>query len=386
MSCANDKKTPVSDIPVLKISDLQTVENLKLEDSDYFDKVEFIKLETTDESILGEITQIEVFENHIYILDKKGISLKKFDLTGKYIQDIGRTGLGPGEYLAATAFYINPSLKIINISDPLKQSMLQYDFSGKHIKTIKSDVFEFSFVSRLSALSNNEIFCFSQANWMSNCEFSIINEKNYKGKCIYQYPVKTVKQMSFKVADHPYTVCDGEIHYVLMLSDTIYSYSKGEISRLLLIESGKPAIKPEQLSQIASASDNEFMKTIFNAGKKGYTMGLKNIFESDLYICCDFHEYTDYLTESAILWNKTTDKGIYLSEYLTVSPCFSFISYCFDNTFVRVWDGQHISAFKESINNGSDSKEQYPAKVWEVLDNYDEDDDNPILIFYTMKK
>jgi hypothetical protein len=44
------------------------------------------------------------------------------------------------------------------------------------------------------------------------------------------------------------------------------------------------------------------------------------------------------------------------------------------------------SCFSGFNNNGSDRKEQYPAKVWEVLDNYDEDDDNPILIFYTMKK
>ncbi|MDR2406701.1 MAG: 6-bladed beta-propeller [Bacteroidales bacterium] len=387
LSCAKNKKTQISDIPVLKISDLKIVKSLEFEDPDYFDKVEFIKLETTNESILGEITQMEIFENHIYILDSKGISLKKFDLTGKYLQDIGRIGLGPGEYIAITVFYINPVLKTINIFDPMKESILQYDFLGKHVKTIKLDVSDFTFVSRLSMLNNNdEIFCFSYANWESNCEFSILNEKNYKGKCIYQYPVKTDKQMSFQITNHTYTVRNGEVHYVLMFSDTIYSYSKNEISKLLVVESGKPAIEPKQLSQIASENDNHFLLTIINASRKGYSTGLKNIFESDLYICCDFYAHTDYTPIAAILWNKTTNMGVYLSEYLTVSPCFSFISYCFDNTFVRIWEGQHITTFKENINNGLYEKEHYPAKVWEVLDNYNEDDDNPILIFYTMKK
>jgi hypothetical protein len=387
-SCAENKKVQVFDIPVLKVSDLETVESIELYDTNYFDKVEFIKLETTDESILGEISQIEIFENHIYILDRKGRSLKKFDLAGKYLHDIGRVGLGTEEYNTVTAFYINPNLKTINIYDPLKSSVLQYDFSGKYIKTTKSGDFALTFAERLSFIDDNEIFCLSDANWEANCEFSILNEKFNKVKCIYEYPVKTDKQISSRVTDHPYTVRNGEIHYVLTLSDTIYSYSNNEISKRLLIESGKPTVELKQLSQIASEGDNVFITTIFDVGKKGYSMGLKNFFESDSYICCDFYEYADnHIIVAAILWNKTTNEGVYLSEYaFAPSPCFGSISYCFDNTFVKIWEGQQIHGFKEYVKTGFLTKEQYPAKVWEILDNYNEDDDNPILIFYTMKK
>jgi hypothetical protein len=386
LSCSKNKKTQISDIPVLKVSDLKAVENIKLDDTNYFDKVELIKLETTDESILGEISQIEVFENHIYILDRQGNSLKKFDLAGKYLHDIGRVGLGTEEYNAVRAFYINPNFKTINIYDPLKSSVLQYDFSGKYIKTTKSGDFDLTFAARLSFIDENKIFCFSHTNWEANCEFSIIDEKKYKGKCICQYPVKTDKQISSQVTKHPYTVRNGEIHYVLILSDTIYSYSNNEISKLLLIEFGKPTLEPKQLSRLASESDNVFMTTIFDAGKKGYTTGLKNFFESDSYICCDFFDNEDnHIIETAILWNKTTNEGVYLSEYACADPCFGSISYCFDNTFVRIWNIQQIGYFKENIGTFY-KKEQYPAKVWEILDNYNEDDDNPILIFFTMKK
>jgi hypothetical protein len=384
LSCAENKKAQVSDIPVLKVSDLKAVENPKLDDTSYFDKVEFIILETTDESILGEISQIEVFENHIYILDRKGKSLKKFDLAGKYLHDIGRVGLGTEEYIAVSSFYINPNLKTINIYDPMKRSILQYDFSGKYIKTTKSSNFDLTFAAKLSFIDDNEIFCFSNSNWMANCEFAILNEK-LEGECIYEYPVKTDKQISSAIITHPYTVRNGEIHYVLMFSDTVYSYSNNEISKLLLIESGKPALDPEQLSQIASENDNVLSATIIaKACKKGYTTGLKSFFESDSYICCDFYIFTDYAPMAAILWNKTTNKGVYLSKYLNVSPCFGSISYCFDNTFVRIWDGQQIANFKEYVGTLY-KKEQFPAKVWEILDNYNEDDDNPILIFFTMK-
>jgi hypothetical protein len=386
-SCDKNTKISVSDIPVIKLSDMQTVENLEFEDSGYFDKVEFVKLETTDESIFGEVTQMEIFENHIYILDDKGTSFKKFDMTGKYLHDIGRVGLGPGEYMAVKAFYINPDRKTINIYDPLKTSILRYDFSGKHIETVKLDTYDLICAARLSFLDNKELFCFSHTNWETNCEFSILNEKNYKEKCIYQYPVKNDNQISAQIADHPYTVRNEEVHYVLMFSDTVYSYSNNEISKLLVVESGKLAIKQEELSQIVSEKNNLlYISTILDAGKKGYTMGLKNIFESDLYMCCDFYVCTDYTPMAAILWNKTTNKGIYLSDYLTVSPRFSKISYCFDNTFVKIWDGSQISMFKEIINESNENKEDYPAKLWEILSNYNEDEDNPILIFYTMKK
>jgi len=125
----------------------------------------------------------------------------------------------------------------------MKESVLRYDLDGKHLETIKLGIPDLAYATRLSYLNDDEIFCFSFTNWMANCEFSILNEKNYKGDCLYQYPIKFEGQMTFQMSVHPYTVRNGEVHYVLMFSDTIYSYKNGEVSKLFLVESGKPALE-----------------------------------------------------------------------------------------------------------------------------------------------
>jgi hypothetical protein len=394
--CAEEKKrSETSDVQVVDMLSLEKIESLKFNDTNYFEKTEIIKLELTDESVLVAINQMEVFENHIYILDEQGTSVKKFNMTGKYIQDIGNAGMGAGEYLAANAFYINPKLRTINVLDPLKTSVLQYDFSGKHLNTIKTSLPDFGYINRLSCLSENEIFCCASANYIENCEYFIISEKGYKKrKCIYQYPVKLEKHMSIRLSNHSYSIRNDEVHYVIPFSDTIYSYKNDEVSKFLLLESGKPTLEPHQIKEKGSINDNNILETIDNVAWDGkYTTGCKNIFETDAYIYCMLNDR--YIIDddgrlpvhNAILLNKNNNKGVYISvsdDLLT--PCLVDIFYSFNNTFIRIWDANLLTYFKENAKEGGlYNRDDYPAEVWDIVDNYDEED-NPVLIFYTLKQ
>jgi hypothetical protein len=84
--------------------------------SSIFSKVKTIILETTKESVIGRVRWLQVFDNKIFIMDAKSHgTVLMFDINGKFIRKIGGIGAGPGEYMYADDFTIDPVNKEIYI-------------------------------------------------------------------------------------------------------------------------------------------------------------------------------------------------------------------------------------------------------------------------------
>ncbi len=100
-----------------------------------FRDFEYITLETNDQSLLGSIKKIIVFDNKMYILDNsKGKKVYVFDNEGKFIRSIGKIGKGPGEYSNLEDFTIDKGSgqivllgypSIVYVYDSLGQFVLQ---------------------------------------------------------------------------------------------------------------------------------------------------------------------------------------------------------------------------------------------------------------------
>jgi len=84
-ACRHEKEV---DYPVLSV-DITRLNTPSV--FDIFEKVEIIPLETTDNSLLGNIFGIAFYNNHYYITDLKGESLFCFDEHGKFVRKIGMT-------------------------------------------------------------------------------------------------------------------------------------------------------------------------------------------------------------------------------------------------------------------------------------------------------
>lgn len=133
VSCYNKKEQRVlsSSIPVLHgISDTVTASTL-------FDDFEYISLETTKQSIFGNIDKLIVHNDNFFILDKA--ILKKiivFSKSGKYIRTIGNLGKGPGEYSNIEDFTIDKKTdNIIILYYP--STVITYDSKGTFISQKK---------------------------------------------------------------------------------------------------------------------------------------------------------------------------------------------------------------------------------------------------------
>ena len=109
-------------------------ENNKLDINDII-SYKFIPLETSDDCLINGTKQIVIEDNYIYV-NSGGDKLLVFDISGKFITQIGNKGNGPGEYRLICNFHINKEKGIITIADSGQNRIIYYKLSDyKHIKT-----------------------------------------------------------------------------------------------------------------------------------------------------------------------------------------------------------------------------------------------------------
>jgi hypothetical protein len=101
---------------------------------DHFRKIEFIALESNEQSMIGEIGRVWVYESSLYIFDSQQKQILKFTDQGKFITKIGIKGKGPGEYSSIRDFTIDEENgNILLLSDsPFKLLVL-----NKHGEFVK---------------------------------------------------------------------------------------------------------------------------------------------------------------------------------------------------------------------------------------------------------
>ncbi|MDR2471952.1 MAG: 6-bladed beta-propeller, partial [Tannerella sp.] len=97
----------------------------------------FVKLESTDESLIGKIDKLEVFENRIYVMDMQTSSLFVFDDNGKYLFKINDVGQGPKEYIQLDFFDIDRKNRHLVLTDLMGYWIMRYDMNGKFISRTK---------------------------------------------------------------------------------------------------------------------------------------------------------------------------------------------------------------------------------------------------------
>lgn len=99
--------------------------------SDIVEHFELIPLETTDESLLGNIDIIKKRNGRYYVQSNRD-KLSVFDSNGKHLFNVGQVGQGPGEYSLISDF--DADLDNIYILSP--KNIFVYDLSGHFIKKI----------------------------------------------------------------------------------------------------------------------------------------------------------------------------------------------------------------------------------------------------------
>ncbi|MDT3367729.1 MAG: 6-bladed beta-propeller [Bacteroidota bacterium] len=112
------------------------------------DFVSFVKLETTEGNLIGGISQILFVKDKIIVVDSDvSKTITVYSESGKYLNNIGKLGQGPGEYSYLGHVTLTPDKSMVVIVDMGSGYLKYFGFDGSFVKSVK-----FPF-------------------WFSNCEF-----------------------------------------------------------------------------------------------------------------------------------------------------------------------------------------------------------------------
>ena len=98
----------------------------KLED--VFDSIFFVRLETQPNCIIGNVWQMEVVNENIFVCDLSTRGIRVFDMQGNYICKIGTTGHGPYEFVEPSDMHVTDTAVLVY--DQWQHKLLKYNHRG----------------------------------------------------------------------------------------------------------------------------------------------------------------------------------------------------------------------------------------------------------------
>ena len=203
LGCSSNKKQePISrsGVPVINLSeDVSTVPSLLL--SEAAEKLEIVPLEMTDESVLSDITEMQVTDHNIWIDHGREFYIYRFSRTGKFLNRIGSIGQGPGEYVNYLTFLVDEDKKEVYIFST-NNGVLVYDFVGgfkKQISDFQTMVGMFSSIYKQYILNDHKFFAIQNFGLYRSVDkdslWSFVSlDDNFQKKRLFKNPVHVGKE------------------------------------------------------------------------------------------------------------------------------------------------------------------------------------------------
>lgn len=379
-NCSNPKTETSPNI--IYQNQLQSLQSIPFGDSNYFDTCYFIKPEADSNSFIVEITQMEIFDNKIFIWDRQTEKVSVFNFTGKHLTNFGQKGRAPKEYSSLSGFCIHPHDSTIQLFDPLMGSVKKYSLKGEYINSIKHTNKDLCFINKAQMLNSDKMFCYYSSNWEGNYVFSVIDISDYnQQEPILTYPYQSSKGRSYTLSNQPYVLFNNTITYIKPFSNTIYTYADQESKPYFTLQNKKD-INYALLKNRLKENDGNYYKVTQNLLSENlYNSGFLNIFENNRFLLIDF--MTPLSMPQAILWDKKKKDGVHIQNYSTHYPELQLFKTSHENSVICVWNRDAIEALKKDIS--SLKKHNYPEIVKKTIDQFNEEKDNPILIFFHLK-
>lgn len=133
IACCKVRKTSRENSPV-SVKEIPFTEVEGIFNDTMAKQCNFLILEDTCQaSLFADISKLKIKNNQIYILDFSGSkSLHVFDLSGKFLYNVGQAGRAPGEYKKIFDFDVNDSG--IHLYDGANRNMLIYNADGQFLR------------------------------------------------------------------------------------------------------------------------------------------------------------------------------------------------------------------------------------------------------------
>ena len=278
-SLVNDNKT----IDSVKLPYLIDIEKqLKKEKSVLLSSIgkelEYIPLETTPNSMMGDILNIKFTTDYIFLTANPANGLLQFDRKGKFIRIVGSRGRGPGEIDLIVNMSVLSDKKLIIVQTNVGRKLLYFTFDGDFVKTITFT----SYVPYVKVLRDGKYLTHDDGGSGKNeYTFCLVNEKMDTISVLknYNHWVYTQKMMIGIGFPQfvPYYESGGRNYFKTMYNDTVFSVLSDKIIPSYYIDLGKyrlpielrpERLGPDNMQKFQDKRSDYYFATVFQGSDK----------------------------------------------------------------------------------------------------------------------
>lgn len=356
--------------------------------SEFAEGVEFIRFETSEESLLGRIMDIQITKDYIF-LHHNGIGLlTQYTRDGKFVRHFGTLGRGPQEYILMRKFSIDEENELVYIHTNWTRKILVYNFNGEYVNTLRFTAIErgrivWSRDSMLISYSGpyfgNEPYIFIEHNEQGDTLQTTANHLFWEEDERSHFMVMFWGQNTFYRFD-------GKLHMKSNYNDTVFSYNRlNEIVPKYFIDLGKHKIPDDLVYE--RKSTRAMPKDCMWIG----------VHETSGYIFIPYGYHRNMQTTNdnmgCVLYDKNTKEGVAVNENgfggfindLSGGPDFKPI-YTTDNKAYAPITALDMKEYLES-ENFKNQEVKFPEQKEELLRMNEtlKEDDNHILMVVNLK-
>ena len=395
---------PSHEDSILPVIDLNREYPVKRMDIHEMADVEYIPLETTDNSLISTLAYTAVSDKYIVIGEAKFFEIFLFDRQGKFIRKIGRRGNGPGEYLAFHDMDVDFDKEEVYIySLGNIQKMWVYSLNGKFLRDFKYEVSKKRLdLKRIDNYDENFLLTYNDQYWphpypeykreADKTPYYLINKqtggmKIAHKRLVISNPVPPYLDRMVKGPSGFYNWTVGyEINFlarngkddILLVEnslDTLYTFKNHELHPAIVRTPSTSSMKEKRFISPCALTDSFFIYR-------------RVILDNDL----DKQEnlFYDKRDFPAYIFNRNTGEifqwEIYDSNVSTELSLSERLPNGFpgNGIFYSTTKKNQIVSFYYLHQMGKTDKSRYKGKFKEAYDSTKEED-NPILVIYNFK-
>ncbi len=195
--------------------------------SEFASDVKIIQFENTPKSLLGNVHDIQLTSNYIFVKHSGNALITQFSRDGKYIRHIGKLGRGPKEYALCRIFSIDEANQRISIHTNWTRKILVYNFDGEYIKTIK-----YPAVERLYNVWSHDSLLVSFTEQNSGSDPFLFIEHNEQGDTLQTIPQHLfwdkdeTSHFMVMFGQNNFYRFNNKLHMKACYSDTVYTFDE----------------------------------------------------------------------------------------------------------------------------------------------------------------
>ncbi len=360
-SCGHGQNNNESDSAPLQV--VVVPEQADMPIDSIIEKVDYIKLGDTGDVLIGDVSKLWITPQHIVIVDKfKAMSIFVFDRSGNAQVVINRLGRGPQEYTSLTDVCLTPDQQRIVVLDNSKKKLLYYNMEGDFLYDKNTSFW----IGDLAYADEQHII--AKTYGAQNEDPGLTS---YENKDDNLYILDTL--MHIKQSMMPRTAIlkqfEDRLYVNAIHGDTIYRVA------------GNDGLVPQYRLDMSAING------VTNFGEESMEKVME-IRKNNAYFPNDYVDGKDFALfrfsmpvaphMQLVMHNKHTGQNYSIegTSKKALNIYFMEVSYAFDDQFIAA-----IPAFRFVGDNTPMPGSEQRAVIQKNLT----DEDNPVLLFYTLK-